>query len=291
MKHEYTNYKDDSYFSLSCFKTITENGEFTRYDCYRIIWSKNGPFTVEIDGVLFNLAQDQLFFLTPLNKIRFPQNPESVVVFSFNREFYCIKDNDQEVSCVGYLFFGSSNIQIISLSDDEKLKLDNLYNVFLEEFEEKDQILGEMLKVLLKRLIILCTRIARKSLETPEISDRKLDVIRQFNLLVEQNYKSIHKVSDYADILNKSPKTLSNLFSLYNKKTPLQTIQARRILEAKRLLIHSDYTSKEIAFEIGFEDAAHFSRFFKTQTGQNPTDYKKSKLESVLGNIDKSLGN
>ncbi len=108
--------------------------------------------------------------------------------------------------------------------------------------------------------------------------ENKLDIIRQFNVLVEQNFRTKHKVADYAEILNKSPKTISNLFAQYNEKTPLQIIQERKILEAKRLFIFTDKTAKEVAYDLGFDDAAHFSRFFKNSTGQSPSDFRKNKV-------------
>jgi AraC-like DNA-binding protein len=55
-------------------------------------------------------------------------------------------------------------------------------------------------------------------------------------------------------MLNKSPKTLSNLFKKYNEK--LQIIQDRTILEARRLLRYSDKSIKEIAYEIGYETSS-----------------------------------
>jgi len=278
MKYEYNNPKEESCFSISCFNELMRENKFVNDDCYRIVWSKNGKFEAEIDSINYKLEKNELFFLTPVNKIRDPKYLENVVVFSFNREFYCIQTHDKEVSCIGYLFFGSSNIQLISLGEDELRKMNILYSVFIEEFENADHIQGEMLQILLKRLIILSTRIARKNLTEPDISKNKLDVIRKFNVLVEKNFKKKHKVSDYAEILNKSPKTLSNLFAKYNNKTPLQIIQERKTLEAKRMLIYTDFSSKEIAYELGFEDAAHFSRFFKNQVQISPSEFRKIKL-------------
>lgn len=278
MKYEYKNRKDESYFSHSCFASLMVEKEFINDDCYRIVWTRDGNFSMEADGINYNLERDQIFFLTPLNKIRNVSYSENVSVFSFNREFYCIKENDQEVSCIGYLFFGSSEIQIISLNSKEKKSFELLYNVFIEEFENTDHIQGEMLHVLLKRLIILSTRIARKNFKEPDMPDSKLEIIREFNVLVEKNFRSKSKVADYAEILNKSPKTLSNLFAQFNDKTPLQVIQERKILEAKRLFMFTDKTAKEIAYELGFEDAAHFSKFFKNSTGFSPSDFKKNKL-------------
>ncbi|WP_205431326.1 helix-turn-helix domain-containing protein [Flavobacterium arcticum] len=94
--------------------------------------------------------------------------------------------------------------------------------------------------------------------------------------MVENNYRKHHEVQYYASALNKSPKTLANVFALYGKKTPLQIIQERVVNEAKRLLYYTDKSIKEIAVETGFEDTSHFSRFFKKQTSFTPTEFKNS---------------
>lgn len=80
---------------------------------------------------------------------------------------------------------------------------------------------------------------------------------------------------DYANLLNKSPKTLSNLFKKYGNKSPLQIIQDKKVLEARRLLYYTDKSVKEIAYEIGFEDIQTFSRFFKKIEGVSPSNFKK----------------
>jgi len=56
----------------------------------------------------------------------------------------------------------------------------------------------------------------------------------------------------------------------------LQIIQERIITEAKRLFYYTDKSVKEIADELGFEEVAHFSKFFKNCTNQTPSDIKKS---------------
>jgi AraC-like DNA-binding protein len=151
-----------------------------------------------------------------------------------------------------------------------------LLQVFIEEFKTRDQIQGEMLEMLLKRLIIKSTRLARQNLPVPEIRDTQLDVVRRFNVLVDEHFREKHKVSEYAEMLFKSPKTLSNLFKKYSHQTPLEVIHDRIALEAKRLLLYTGQTAEEITFELGFTDAAHFSRFFKRLAGMNPTDFRKA---------------
>ena len=129
---------------------------------------------------------------------------------------------------------------------------------------------------MLKRLLILCTRIYKEQSELTTFDKKQLDIVRDYNYLVETNFKTKKQVADYAEMLNKSPKTLSNLFKKYNEKSPLQIIQDRTILEARRLLRHSDQSIKEIAYEIGYEDIQSFSRFFKKLEGVSPSEFKKN---------------
>ncbi|MFY7964629.1 MAG: helix-turn-helix domain-containing protein, partial [Chitinophagaceae bacterium] len=122
-------------------------------------------------------------------------------------------------------------------------------------------------------------RLAKKQyLDKSEIVEEKFNLLRQYNVLVEIHFRKERQVQFYAGLLNKSPKTISNIFSLYSKKTPLQIIQERVITEAKRLFYYTDKSVKEIADDLGFEDVAHFSKFFKNCTAQNPSELKKSAL-------------
>ena len=131
------------------------------------------------------------------------------------------------------------------------------------------------------RFIIISTRLLKAKegfVETTK--NTKIDLLREFNLLVESFFKTEHSVSFYADKLFKSPKTLSNNFAKLNT-SPLQIIHERIILEAKRLLIYTDKTAKEIAYEVGFDDASHLSRLFKKHTTLSPSDFKKQLQKSA----------
>jgi AraC-like DNA-binding protein len=125
------------------------------------------------------------------------------------------------------------------------------------------------------RFIIISTRLLKAKegfVETAK--NTKIDLLREFNMLVEAHFKTEHSVSFYAEKLYKSPKTLSNNFAKLNT-SPLQIIHERIVLEVKRLLIYTDKTAKEIAYEVGFEDASHLSRLFKKHTALSPSDFKK----------------
>ena len=90
------------------------------------------------------------------------------------------------------------------------------------------------------------------------------------------HFRNKHSVADYAVLLQKSPKTLSNVFSKYNAKTPLKVISERICLEAQRLLFFSNKSISEIGFELGFTDVSHFSKFFKKHYQKTPAAFRSS---------------
>ncbi|GAB4021033.1 hypothetical protein GCM10028773_28300 [Spirosoma koreense] len=258
---------------------------FRRHRFLTIAWNTGPNQLVRIDDLSYEFPTQSVLPLMVNQAFAF-ERPETVVAWQFDREFYCIVDHDIEVSCVGFLFYGARIPMFVQLNESERLKFDALLMVFDDEFSTHDTIQGEMLRMLLKRLIIKLTRLARAQYLNRVLSETDLDIVRRFNLLVEMNYRKLHTVMAYADLLCKSPKTLSNLFALYNQQSPLQVIHNRIALEAKRLLLYTDKSIKEITFTLGFKEIPHFSRFFKNQIGIPPSEFKVQRQHQapVIGN-------
>ncbi|GLU52607.1 helix-turn-helix domain-containing protein [Dyadobacter frigoris] len=205
--------------------------------------------------------------------------PENLIAWQFNRSFYCIADHDAEVGCVGFLFYGIQNPLFVHLSKEEIEGILTIQTMCVEDMSIRDKMQGEMLRTLLKRLIIKITRIAKKQTQNYDcFSEEKMDVIRKFNLLVEANYRKEHEVQFYAQAMNKSPKTLTNIFGLCNYPSPSKLIQRRIISEAKRYLYFTNKSAKEIACELGFTSMAHFSRFFKLNAGINFSEFRGQQM-------------
>lgn len=243
-------------------------------DIFAFIRTGNNKAEFIIDSLPVTIEPHSVLALTSVQYFQFISGNDLKVYF-FNREFYCIKDHDQEVGCAGLLFFGIEQNPIITLNDSEQTKFNMLHDIFVDEIETKDNIQAEMLRMLMARFIIKTTRLLKEKEQVESNKqDSKTELLRAFNMLVETHFREEHSVQFYADALYKSAKTLSNSFAKFNK-SPLKIIHERIVLEAKRLLIYTNKTSKEIAYDLGFEDASHLSRLFKKLTSLSPSDFKK----------------
>lgn len=244
------------------------------YPINTFVYNKGEEQQVIIDEIAYTMPSRCILPLVSNQHFIF-EDPETLTAWQFNREFYCIVDHDAEVGCVGFLFYGIRHPMFIKLCEEEVEELCHLEKVFTSELMLKDNFQGEMLRTLLKRVIIKTTRIAKQQSESyQEFPDEKMNLIRKFSLLLEANFKQQHEVKFYAGALNKSPKTLSNVFFQLKQPTPSVLIRNRIILEAKRYLHYTAKSAKEISYELGFESPAHFSRFFKMYTGTNISAFR-----------------
>jgi AraC family transcriptional regulator, transcriptional activator of pobA len=240
-----------------------------------LVWNRGQPQILTLDEMRIELPENTFVALNVSHSFRLERS-EDAVIWQFNRDFYCIVTHDAEVSCSGLLFYGRRETMPIFLNEKELRSFGLLMEVFIDEFGNRDNIQGEMLRVLLKRLIIKLTRLVKLQSPVGTLSTLELDTVRQFNMLVENHFKTRHQVRDYANLMFKSPKTLSNLFSKHSERSPVQIIADRIFLEAKRLILYTDKSAGEIGQELGFEEAAHFSRFFKKMAGVTSSEFKKT---------------
>ena len=259
---------------------ITTSSDITQFirtisdlDGLTIIWARNNDTTLLVDRQKINLKVNQMGFLSSYQNIDIQSSGEFGVI-SFNKEFYCVIDHDSEVSCKGILFYHSTRYPIIDIPATELDRYNLLWEMFDIEIISNDDLVLDMLRSLLKRYLIMSTRLAKKQ-GLKNLTLNNINLFREFNFLVETHFKKLHKVQDYALLLHKSPKTIANVFTNIRKSTPLKIIHNRIIIEAQKLVLQGDLNINEIAYALGFEDIQTFSRFFKKMKNVSPSKYKK----------------
>ena len=244
-------------------------------DLYKFIWVREGRVQLRIDHIPLELHAGELVPLTPHHRLEIPQIDAEVLILAFDSNFYCIFGHDGEVSCSGLLFNGTSELLRLELTEERAAALGRVIDDLRAEYEVADGLREEMLRMQLKRFIILCTRFARERFAVHADREKLFDIVRRYYVLVDEHFRTRKRVQDYAGLLNRSPKTLANLFASCGQPSPLNIIHDRVNAEARRLLLYTPKSAKEIAYLLGYEDTAAFSRFFAKMNGESITGFRQ----------------
>ncbi|MFD1141099.1 helix-turn-helix domain-containing protein [Larkinella insperata] len=249
-------------------------------------------YQLRVDFAVYETQRPAFFFISPNQYLEIEKaGPEDGYFIFYNRDFYCIQIHDQEVACDGLLFNNIRNMPKVEAPEEEIAFFKGLFTEMLQEFKLNDSSLEEMVRTYLKQLLIRATRCWKRQHLDSAVTEQQSDLefFRKFTRLVEEHYKTKHTVADYADLLCMSPKTITHKFNRLRLPQPNEVIKDRIILEAKRLLVHTSRTAKEIAYNLGYQDPAYFSRLFLTKTGESPSNFRASflaenSLENARGN-------
>lgn len=232
---------------------------------------------LQVDLAEYSVKQPSLFFVSPNQHLYIKElgKEEGHFIF-YNRDFYCIQIHDEEVACNGLLFSNIYNMPMVELDNGEIPFFSYIFGQMGDEFGLNDTSLEEMLRTYLKQLFIKSARLWKKQNLDKELTEQNSDLefFRKFTLLVDEHYKEKHHVADYAELLFMAPKTISHKFKRLNLPQPNDVIKNRILLEAKRLLVHTNLTAKEVGYELGYEDPAYFSRLFVQKSGETPSAFR-----------------
>ncbi len=278
---QYFHTKTKAFFSvqsISDFRKDTTHSTPNKWFTILISTKVNGE--MNIDDYKLSLNKPNAIFITPGQHLHFPSNTifEGFAI-SFNKEFYCIEYHDSDVSCNGLLFVNNFTSVHFVLEEQQLSIYTNTAKEMIAELENQGTLQDEMLKNLLKNLLIRSNRLFRAQMSIGEIDDINIDFARKFSDLVEKHFKQIKQVENYAEMIGIAPASLTKKLQKHGVESPSKIIKNRVITEAKRLLMYTDKSVKEIASIIGYDDQFYFSRLFAKETGISPSEYKKNQLK------------
>ena len=255
---------------LSLINTVTREEEF-----FYLFWfQEEGRASINSEDYRFK--SNTILTLTPLHRFHIYHAP-NLKVFRFNKSFFCVDSDDQEVGCKGLLFFGGLELPVIKLDEQNRKVFSNVLRILRLEMLLKDEMQMEILRMMIKRLLIRSARLFKKQNQILTDDVSKVDLIREFYFLVEMHFTKIHDVGSYASMLSRSPKTLSNVLKKVIGVSPSKYIQERIMMEAKNLLSYTNKEISEVGYELGFQDVQAFSRFFKRNESLSPSEYREMK--------------
>jgi AraC family transcriptional regulator, transcriptional activator of pobA len=268
------------FFSIAAIEAgaryISFPAESIKTTYYEFIFITNG----------YCIATDNLNEITQTaGQIRFvvPGKINSVKELSNDIEgYYCLFDQSfiDTYSGVPHLlnsfaFLDLDAFPVISLSDQQAgffaLILKKIRQDFKENYNNVKPIICQYMISILKECDLYYEKIYQENKRLTS-ADR---IAQEFLRMVNKHYLSKRTLTEYAALLNITPKHLTKCIKQATGETPMDFIHKMLILEAKVLLKETAFTVSEIAYQLSFEDSAHFGRFFKQHTSMAPASFRK----------------
>lgn len=177
------------------------------------------------------------------------------------------------------LFQNNYTAPCLSFTPEKTESITQLVHSLQEEIKTEKMLATELARSYLTIFLSFCIRnhegISNFSAGTAAIYfPHDLEVFQRFNLLLEKHYLDKQNVTFYAGEMAMTPKALNNCIKKVTGKTCIELVQERTLTEAKRLLLYTDESSKEIAYTLNFKDNSYFTRFFTKLQGQTPLAFK-----------------
>ncbi len=250
-----------------------------RHNFYTVLVVKKAKGEHKIDFNTYDLANQQVFFVAPGQVHQVIESEKSYgFAMTFSNQF--LIENAIPLSFIESLNLFQNYGQSPPLTPDkEKFTIIKNYAENILEFFNSDKNMKLWsIGSLLKLLLIECNNICSINPIESVVDASGNNLIRNFKDAVNKHYKKEHSTTFYAAELYISPDHLNRTFKARTGKTAKEYIQSRIITEAKRLIYFTDLNNKEIGYELGFNEPANFSAFFKKHTQISPSSFKKKEV-------------
>lgn len=238
---------------------------------FHIIWADQGTGKICLDNDKISLSSNVFALIAPEEVFSIQShNDSSVTRLSFSIEYLQIEAKVFATD-IFKLFISNSVKRVIATDEKTFNRIQKIKDVLIEVSNDSNTA-SPVTHFLLNAILLTLIQVNQLKISIP---DKNIERMHDFFLLVFQNCLKQKRVSFYADKLNISTKRLNQILYIFSNHSASYFIQENIVMEAKRRLLSGKLNINEIAFELGYEDVAYFSRFFKKWTGMSPEKYRK----------------
>jgi AraC family transcriptional activator of pobA len=239
---------------------------------YEIIWIKSCSGQLWIDTRFHQQYNNMIYFLVPGQVRRLaPEGTVSGYRIQFSSAI--LYHNDSVPRIIQTLNQHHHAMGVVA-DAELQLEMEDIIGKMEKEISNYYLLRSEILAGLLSILLVHFSRRLPAKEAVPAMNRDNL-LLKNFLQLVQQYFASRKQVADYASELCVTPNYLNRTIKRVTGFTASYHIQQQIILEAKRKAIHSGRSMKEIAYHLGFDNLAHFSKFFKNNSGTSFSSFRK----------------
>lgn len=242
---------------------------------YHVLWFQKGITHHLVDFKEITIEPNTILFLNKDIVHHFDTNGNfDGKAIMFTDSFFCKTETNTKYLRNSILFNDLFSVSKIKLKENKAFE--DLFALIIDESgNENDTFHSDILRNLLHNLLLKSERVRREQDFTEIKKDAHLDYVIMFKDLLEKEFRNMKQVSNYTDELIVSAKRLNQATSKVLGKTPKELIDERVMLEAKRLLVYTNESVKEIGFELGFEEPTNFIKYFRKHSDITPVEFRE----------------
>ena len=268
----------DYHFYVRKFNEHIKENKFINiphgHDFYLVLIVTNGSGTHKIDFNEYKIEPGSMFVLSPgqVHIWYLSEDIDGYILF-FKKEYFLLDFNQDRLDRLPF-FKSTFSKPYVLLSEVNAQMICGFYKNIVKEYENRQLQYHDMIRLYLNLMFIELARLYK--VEEAMKFEHQYEVIQLNRLeqLIDDNFKNHLAVPEYADMMHLSTKQLNHICKKTINKTPSQLIQDRVILEAKRLLIHSNLSVSSVSEELNFTDTSYFIRQFKKSCDVTPDKFR-----------------
>lgn len=276
----------ESYFDIKrledpCGQDIFRGTQSVRANCFEMLLVKAGKGTLKIDSQVYELQQPFICCIAP-GQLRLLVGQCALQGYYMAFTPALLHLSGVATRVVSWLDHCGLYRSTMVLEPDVEMQgeAEIIARKMEKEFAGHSLLKQEILSGLLHLLIMHFSR-KMAPLVTNGMLGKDGELVKRFMQMIKEQVASKKMVIDYADALCVTPNSLNRAVKKVTGYTASYQIQQQIILEAKRQLLYTNVSMKEIAYRLGFDDMAHFSKFFKNNnSGKSFTCYKRDLLQA-----------
>lgn len=275
------NIADERPFNAFVFEAVPPM-DMTQYKAHQkthfvASYSLKGSFRSYIDfkekifgpGDVTLINPNHIHYVKPVDK-----NAIKVIIIAFNRSFFNRLTLGAKVSMVAN---ASQESLIVRDQKYDQDVIPLLFRSIVKEYQEH----LKSTPTIISLMSLLITRLCEQS-DTRKEPVKVNFIYYSFLKLLDEKLTATHRVTDYADNLKISEKSLNRACQATTQSSAQGIIHQKINFEAKRKLMHDQSSAKEIGYSLGFADPIQFSKFFKQHNGLTPLEYRKKARSGLL---------
>lgn len=254
----------------------------SRRDYYKISLITKGGGILTLGHRTYVIKAPAMIFINPLERKTWQPEGEQDGYYCIFTEHLFETQRRYRDELLHYPLFQTGANPVLTLTEEQGASLLQLFERLVKENKDCDAYRLEAITIYMQLLLLESKRIGvhetvpQRTLTTAQLlAERFTDTLeKQFPVTSEQEQIQLKTASDFAQVLNVHPNHLNATIKSVTGRTTSEHIRQRILLEARLLLMHTDWPIAIIAHCLGFEEPASFSHFFKSQTGHTPHTFR-----------------